>query len=245
MSIFKKIGGWFNDITGASESNAWMEDMSNTSHQREMADLEAAGLNPALTATGGAGASTPSASSGNSGMSGLSGLINSGSNLGVAIGTIRKQFADASNAEAQAEAQRLENDLKKRLIGKKGDGSGSASGDSDPDFLDNVLNWSKQAGQWLGEKAGQLIGNGLGYGTPTEDLTVANAYQMSVPTDPREAQKKLQLELFNLNRKYQTFKKQAETVKDPAEKARYEKAAREQKERFDWLQKYIRNKYRK
>lgn len=112
-SILSGVAGIGYDIYKTNSANkhakraqqrqmAWQEEMSNTAHQREVADLRAAGINPIYTATGGSGASTPSGSPGQA-FKGDGDLVNS------AVATYRARL---ENKAIENQAKKITSDIR-------------------------------------------------------------------------------------------------------------------------------------
>lgn len=123
MGLFSSIGGLVNDLTGASSSanssykyNAALQNQNwahqkeamQNAHQWEIADLKAAGLNPALSA-GGNGASTGGAGGGGGGVNApigdLGGLVNVMTSFGNLANSTKMTNAQTGLLDAQTIAQ--------------------------------------------------------------------------------------------------------------------------------------------
>ena len=100
--MFSGVGGFLNDITGATSSaklqNKYQKEFAQNAHQWEVQDLEKAGLNPVLSA-GGSGASAGGAG-GTTGGSGVN-PIDVGMNLINTVSSAKKLNADTALADAQ------------------------------------------------------------------------------------------------------------------------------------------------
>lgn len=96
----------------AQKNRSWQEQMSNTAHQREMADLVSAGLNPILTATGGKGAGIGSGAQGTASLGHVQSELSSNPLEGLASSVYdARRMRDIEKAQLEANLKNTESNI--------------------------------------------------------------------------------------------------------------------------------------
>lgn len=116
------------NMAEAERNRQFQREMSGTSHQREVEDLKKAGLNPLLSANG--GASSPSGSTGQASAaqmanpySHFSGVMSTAMQTLQTLGNLKKQDAEVENLKMNTAVQGKgipEADIKNKLYDKLG-----------------------------------------------------------------------------------------------------------------------------
>lgn len=98
------------------ENMQWQQMMSSTAHQRQVADMRAAGLNPILSVTGGHGASTPTPAMGQVFDARLGDALTQGATAASQRRLIKEQEEKAHWEKRDAENRSWVSDWEKQIV---------------------------------------------------------------------------------------------------------------------------------